>query len=173
MSELSMFQSPPAGAIGGSVAAAPKAVTFMIGTQEYGLPVADVIEIVPIPAMLILVGAPTYLIGLLNRRGRYLPVLDGRILLGEPARYDLARYVIIAGRASANEEHVTPLIGILVDQVCDVRMFEDESLTPLGAGVAAPFLDSVARWADHSVLLFKLEELLALAPSISVDVTSL
>jgi chemotaxis signal transduction protein len=170
MSELNMFQSPPARALRGTVVAAPTAVTFVIGTQEYGLPVADVMEIVPIPAMLILAGAPAYVAGLLNRRGRYLPVLDGRILLGEPARYDLDRYVIIAGRASAHEEHVTPLIGILVDQVCDVRMFEPASLTPLGAGAAAPFLDSIARWADHSVLLFKLEEVLALVPSITMDV---
>jgi purine-binding chemotaxis protein CheW len=170
MSELSMFQSPPAGARGGTTAAAPAAVTFMIGTQQYGLPVTNVFEVVPIPAMLILAGVPAYVAGLLNRRGRYLPVLDGRILLGEPARYDLDRYVIIAGHASANEKHVTPLIGILVDQVCDVRMFEPESLTPLGAGAAASFLDSIARWADRSVLLFKLEELLALVPSITMDV---
>jgi chemotaxis signal transduction protein len=167
-----MVQSPSAG--GGTAAAATTAVTFVIGTQQYGLPVAHVFDVVPIPAMLILAGAPTYLIGVLNRRGRYLPVLDGRILLGEQAPYDLDRYVIIAGRASANnEEHVTPLIGILVDQVCDVSIFEIESLTPLRAGVAAPFLDSIARWADHSVLLFKLEKLLALVPPISVDVIEL
>ena len=108
MPELSIVQSPPVGARGGTAAVATTAMTFAIGTQQYGLPVANVFDVVPIPAMLILAGAPTYLIGVLNRRGRYLPVLDGRILLGEQAPYDLDRYVIIAGRASANNaEHVT------------------------------------------------------------------
>ena len=171
MSQLSMLRSSAREVHSGSLAATPTAVTFVIGTQEYGLPVADVLEIVPMPAMLALAGAPAYLVGLLNRRGRYVPVLDGRILLGEPEQYDVDRYIIIAGRVSANMQHVVPLFGILVDQVCDVRMFETESFTRLAAGAAAPFLDSVARWADGSVLLFSLEELLALTPSISVDVT--
>jgi len=166
-----MLRSLAPTVLGAPSAAALTAVTCIIGTQEYGLPVAAVFEIVPIPAMLILAGGPEYLIGLLNRRGRYVPVLDGRILVGEPVQYDLDQYVIIAGRVSGNGEHGIPLVGILVDQVCDVRMFETESLMPLGAGAAAPFLDSVARWADRSVLLFNVEELLALVPSISVDVT--
>jgi purine-binding chemotaxis protein CheW len=169
MSQLSMLRSSAPEALVGPLAAAPTTVTFAIGTQDYGLSVANVFEIVPIPAMLVLAGAPAYLIGLLNRRGRYLPVLDGRILVGEPVQYDLDRYVIIAGRASANMQHVVPLLGILVDQVRDVCVFETESLTPLGTGTAAPFLDSVTRRADRSVLLFNLEELLALVPSISMD----
>jgi purine-binding chemotaxis protein CheW len=171
MPQLSILRSSVPEALSGPLAAAPTAVTFVIGTQEYGLPVADVVEVVAMPAMLNVAGAPAYLIGLLNRRGRYLPVLDGRMLVGEPVQYDLDRYVIIAGRASANVGDLVPLLGILVDQVCDVRVCATESLTALGAGAAAPFLDSVVRWADRSVLLFNLEELLPLAPSISADVT--
>src|SRR5687768_176139 len=170
MSQFAMLGSSTRDALTGSFATTLTAVTFVIGTQEYGMPVADVLEIVPIPAMLTLPGAPAYLAGLLNRRGRYLPVLDGRILVGEPVRYDVGQHVIIAGGASANMQPITPLVALLVDQVCEVRMFEANSLTPLSSAMAAPFIRGVARWAHHSVLLFSMEQLLALRASISMDV---
>ena len=168
MSQSTQIQPSAPHARRGSSAVLP-AVTFMLGTQEYGLPVADVVEIVPIPAMLTLAGAPPRVVGLLSRRGRYLAVLDGRILVGEPAPYDCDRYVVIAGRASPNTRQVAALVGLLVDRVCDVHVFEAESLTPLRTGAAAPFLRGVARQAARSVLLLGFEELLALAPAISLD----
>jgi chemotaxis signal transduction protein len=119
------------------------------------------------PALLRLAGAPASLVGLLNRRGWYLPVLDSRVLVGEPAQYDLNRYIVIAGRAAGNLQHAAALLGQYDDRVCDVGAFEAESLTPLSSGMAAPFLRGVARCADRSVLLFGLEELRALAPAIS------
>ena len=171
MSQFTMFRSSAREALPGSIGASLTAVTFAIGTQEYGLPVADVLEIVPIPAMLSLAGAPAYLAGLLNRRGRYLPVLDSRVLLDEPVQYDLDRYIIIAGRASASSGPVVPMLGLLIDRMSEVRVFESANLTPLSSAVVAPFLHSVARSADRSVLLFDVEPLLALTPSIGVDVT--
>jgi purine-binding chemotaxis protein CheW len=171
MSEFTLPRPSARDALPGPCAAMLTAVTFEIGAQEYGLSVADVFEIVPIPSMLTLAGGPPYLVGLLNRRGQYLPVLDCRILIGEPVRYDLDRYIIIAGRAAADAQRVVPLLGLLVDQVCDVRVFETESFMPLSSTMVAPFLRGVARWADHSVLLFGMEQLLALTPSIGVDVT--
>ena len=150
--------------------AALPTVTFVVGGQEYGLPVADVLEIVPMPALLTLAGAPANLVGLLNRRGRYLPVLDSRALGGEPVQYDLNQYIIIAGRAAANTQHTVAILGLLVDRVCDVQAFEAENLTALGRTMAAPFLRGVARRPNRSVLLFDLEELLALAPTMSLEV---
>ena len=172
MSQFTMLRSSAHNTRPESFAATLTAVTFLIGTQEYGVPVPGVFAIVPIPAILTVPGAPAYLAGLLNLYGRYLPVLDGRILVGEPIRYDLDQYIIIAGHARAHMQPVVPFLGLLVDQVCEVRIFETDSLTPLSSTMAAPFLRGVARWADRSVLLFSLEQLLALAPSISMEVAS-
>jgi purine-binding chemotaxis protein CheW len=168
MPELTLIHPSAPDAHRGLSAVLPT-VTFVLGAQEYGLPVADVVEIVPIPAMLALAGAPPYLVGLLNRRGRYLAVLDGRILVGEPAPYDCDRYIIIAGHALPGTRQIGALVGLLVDQVCDVHAFDAESLAPLGAGTAAAFLRGIARRATRSVLLFGFEELLALTPAIGIE----
>ncbi len=142
------------------------AVIFAIGPQEYGLPVAEVLEIVRLPSLLTLAGAPAYLCGMLNRRGRQLPVFDGRALVGEPPRYHLNSQIVIAGRTNGGA-HAVPLLGLLVDEVRDVRTFQAGSLTPLNTTTAAAYLRGVVDWDDRSAVLFDLEALLALAPTVT------
>ena len=140
------------------LAPAPDAlvVTFQLGHQHYGLPIAMAREIVRLPALTVLAGAPPALCGLLNLRGQQLPVLDGRVLVGEPALYDLNSQIVIAGRGQ-------PELGLLVDRVHDVYAVADDSIVPIGRPDAAPFLTHVFTIADGSVLLFNLPALLALA----------
>src|SRR5215208_237074 len=87
--------------------------TFQLEHQRYGLALEVVREIVRLPALIMLAGAPPALCGLLNLRGQHLPVLDGRVLVGECSQYDLSSQIVIAGRAQ-------PELGILVDQVNEV-----------------------------------------------------
>ncbi len=148
------------------------AVTFRIGPQQYGLPVAFVIEIVRLPALVTLAGASPAVIGLLNLRGQYVPVLDGRILIGEPVTYTLNNQVVVAGRIEDNI--VIPLLGLLVDQVIDVRTLSLYQLTRIEGGVAASFLSSVIKAGDESVLLFDFDALLHIVPEGTVtNMTSL
>jgi purine-binding chemotaxis protein CheW len=133
-------------------------VTFQIAHQLYGLPLHSVIEIVRLPALVTLAGAPPTLCGLLNLRGQYLPVLDGRALVGEPPRYDLTSQIIIAGREK-------PELGLLVDQVREVCTVAAGQIMPLTRADVAPFLTSVVERAEESVVLIDLPALLALTPS--------
>lgn len=132
-------------------------VTCDIGVQQYGLPIAAVSEVVRLPALLSLAGAPPFLCGLLNLRGTYLPVLNGRILVGEPAVYDLSNQIIIAG-------YDQPAFGLLVDQVGGVQSWAPHKSKPLGKQSAAAFLQAVVTANDTSVVLFDVTALLALVP---------
>ena len=73
-------------------------VTFKIAYQYCALRLAETLEVVRLPALVELAGAPPILCGLLNLRGRYIPVLDARALMGAPATYDLNSQIVIAGR---------------------------------------------------------------------------
>jgi purine-binding chemotaxis protein CheW len=132
-------------------------VTFQIAYQQYALPLAVALEVIRLPALVALAGAPPTLCGLLNLRGRYVPVLDGRVLVGEPAEHDLNSQIVIAGRG-------TPELGLLVDQVRDVRMVAAGQITPISRTDVAPFLASVFDLAEQSVLVFDLAALLTLTP---------
>lgn len=139
------------------------AVTSRIGAQQYGLSVSTVVEIVRLPALLTLAGAPPTIIGLLNLRGHYLPVLDGAILLNEAPTYQLSSQIIILGQAD-QAGTLIPTMGLRVDQVIDVRTLQIERLTPLDRHIAAPFLQGVINDGNDSILLFHPATLLDMVP---------
>jgi purine-binding chemotaxis protein CheW len=130
-------------------------VSFRLGSQQYSLPVAAVCEVVRLPALITLVGAAPALCGLLNLRGLYLPVFDGRLLIGEAASYDLSKQIVIVGRAR-------PELGVIVDQVHGVVRRGGVSSAPLARPLAGSLIESVCE-ADHgSIIGISLLALLAL-----------
>jgi purine-binding chemotaxis protein CheW len=132
-------------------------VTFRIAYQHYALPLATSLEVIRLPALVELAGAPPTLCGLLNLRGRYLPILDARALMGVPTTYDLNSQIVIAGRGK-------PELGLLVDQVREVCTVVAERIAPINRTDVAPFLSSVFDLAEESVLVFDLAALLEYAP---------
>jgi purine-binding chemotaxis protein CheW len=132
-------------------------VTFKIAYQQFALPLAVALEIIRLPALVALAGAPPTLCGLLNLRGRYLPILDARALMGAPVEYDLNSQIVIAGRG-------TPELGLLVDQVRDVCTVPADRVAPINRTDVAPFLTSVFDLAEESVLVFDLAALLTFTP---------
>jgi purine-binding chemotaxis protein CheW len=132
-------------------------VTSTIGAQSYALPIEAVREVVRLPALLTLAGALPFICGMLNLRGNYIPVVDGRILMDEPYTYDLSNQIIILG-------HDEPQMGLLVDAVCDVFPIQNEQSRPIGHHVAAGYLTGVVTMEEGSVILFDVNALLALVP---------
>ncbi len=154
--------SIPEAASQAEAAAAPSflTVTCVIAGQAYGLPIGEVREVVSVPALLPLAGAPAYLPGLLNLRGQFIPVLDARSLVGMPARIAVTDQVIILGGAE-------PEFGLLVDVAQAVRLVSiaPSRATPRRAG--APILGSVVNSGDQAALLLDVDALRALLPDSS------
>jgi purine-binding chemotaxis protein CheW len=150
--------------------AAPQApdtpyLIFAIASQCYAVAVPLVIEIVRMPALTMLSGAPPHLCGLLNWHGQHLAVLDGRALVGQPSSYTLTSQVILIG--PGGDHASAPQLGLLVDEVRRVVAPPPESVTPLVAAMAAPFLTAVIQEQDgSSTILIDGPALLALAPPI-------
>ena len=65
-----------------SEASASGAVVLRLGASRYAVAMADIAEVAPVPGLTRIPGAPTWLAGVANWRGRMLPVLDLRPLLG-------------------------------------------------------------------------------------------
>jgi purine-binding chemotaxis protein CheW len=70
------------------------ALLFPLGPELYALPLAQVREVVPAPALTCLPTAPPFVLGLVSLRGDVLPVLDSGMLLGSPFPAD-PRYVLV------------------------------------------------------------------------------
>ncbi|MEN9935681.1 MAG: hypothetical protein RLZZ387_2260 [Chloroflexota bacterium] len=138
---------------------------FQINDQQYALPVAEVREVVRVPALLTIAGAPPVVCGLLNLRGSYLPVIDGRRLVGAPPHISLASQIVIAGIAEDTRAD-RPVLGLLVDHVLAVRSYAPEQCVPIDQRGAEPFLRAVLRGPDGAALLCDLAELRRLAPAV-------
>jgi purine-binding chemotaxis protein CheW len=133
-------------------------VTFHIGRQRYGLPVADVHEVVLLPALITLAGAPPLVAGVVNVRGCYLPVLSGRRLLGEVDAFDLNSHLIIAGRGRSE-------LALHVDRVSDVQTCQPRMIARYDLA-QTPLHQQIADHEDAAVLVLDLAQLCHLAPAL-------
>ena len=112
------------------VAAKPgRYLTFRLGRESYGLPVLGVREIIrlcpitPVPKM------PSYVKGVINLRGKVIPILDLRAKFQLSAeRYDERACIVIVqvGTPPAN----VALMGAMVDAVEDVVQLREAELEP-------------------------------------------
>lgn len=59
-------------------------IVFALGSENYAFPSTQVQEVRPLAELTVLPGTPTFVAGLLNVRGRIVPVLDLRPLFGLP-----------------------------------------------------------------------------------------
>lgn len=104
------------------------AVTFSLAEQRYALPLDAVLQVVRLPALTTVAGAPPTICGLLNLQGQFLPVLDGRVLVGAEPVYSLDSCILILAQDGQ------PTIGLLADTVEAVRTFSAKSLTAVTHG---------------------------------------
>ncbi len=147
---------------------APRGEYLVLSVQDvlYGLEAPRVQEIVSLPALTPVAEAPSYLAGLLNYRGAVIPVLDLGRRLGHPARrYQLGDIVVVV--LPAEPRGNWHQLGLIVNQVLDVRRWTDEAIEPVpafeGRGLLrARFLQGIVQLDERMVQLLALEEVLAL-----------
>ncbi|MDB4875882.1 MAG: chemotaxis protein CheW [Gemmatimonadetes bacterium] len=102
---------------------------FRVGETMYGCDVADAQEIVPLRRMTRLPGAPACVRGLINMRGTIVTVLDLGVRV-DPQRAPAREGSILLVR------HGERLVGVVVDEVLDVRGLDIEAGDAATAGGA-------------------------------------
>lgn len=90
-------------------------LTFMAGEEKYGFHILDVTDIIEIPHITLIPTTPPYVLGLMNLRGKAVPVIDFRRKLGLPEYdYDSRSCIIVL-------EINTLQCGVRVDRISDVE----------------------------------------------------
>ena len=101
-----------------------KHLTLMLGKEEYGVAVRDVREIVgPMPITPV-PGTAAHVLGVVNLRGKVVPVLDLRARLGLPRATIAPRSCIVVCQGPAGQ------IGLLVDSVLEVVAIPESDCEP-------------------------------------------
>jgi purine-binding chemotaxis protein CheW len=100
-------------------------LVFKLGDAEFGLPIAAVVEVAPLPSQITrLPKAPKFLEGVVNLRGEVLPVVDQR------RRFDMPALENTEGRRLVIIKTDRHRAGLIVDSVLDVLRIHPENVDP-------------------------------------------
>lgn len=149
---------------GSENADATKYLVFLLGDETYAVEVVRVEEVLEFTTIARVPRVPDYLLGVINLRGRVLPVMDLRSRLGLEAveRTDDTRLIVINTRCGGDQISLTAL----ADSVIGVLDIENDVIEPAprfeSAGDASEsiVLAGIARLSDRIVLLMDVDHLL-------------
>lgn len=133
-------------------------VLFRVGDVEYAVPASDVLQMESFDGATPIPNAPPYVAGIVQVRGRVVPVVDLRVRFGLPAApRTLDTRVVVA-------QHGDRVVGLLVDLAREVARLDPEQLKPPPQMVVAHsggMVRAIGQHATRMVMLVDLEKLLA------------
>ncbi|MBN2714307.1 MAG: purine-binding chemotaxis protein CheW [Deltaproteobacteria bacterium] len=134
-------------------------VTFSLATEEYGVSILLVQEIIGYRTLTQIPGVPSFVKGMLNLRGAVVPVIDLRVRFGmtqrEYDKFTVIVIVVVQGRT----------MGIIVDGVSDVVSFEASQVQPtppVAAAVRTDYISGMGQKDDKFVILLDVDKMLSL-----------
>jgi purine-binding chemotaxis protein CheW len=139
-------------------------LVFEVEGQRYGLPTTDVRELVRAVTITPLPNAPAVIEGVVNVRGRVLPVLDMRARFRLPARpLDPSDHFIVATAGARG-------VILHVDGATHLALIDEASIQPSPTlGPSATYVAGVAKLEDGMVLIHDLTTFLSDAEAASLD----
>lgn len=105
-------------------------LTFALSEEYYGIEIRHVIEIIGLQPITKVPELPEYICGIINLRGKIIPVMDVRIRFKKPYREynDRTCFIVI--------ELLNSSMGLIVDSVEEVLTIpESEVVAPSGASI--------------------------------------
>jgi purine-binding chemotaxis protein CheW len=125
-------------------------LTFDLADEEYGVNIAGVTEIVGMQRIMPIPDMPRYLRGVINLRGKVIPLMDVRLRFGMPERdYDERTVIIVM------EVDDAP-VGLIVDGVREVRDIPAGHIDQrgqMGRGGARSVIAGIGRVGDRVAVL--------------------
>jgi purine-binding chemotaxis protein CheW len=139
---------------------AGKYLTFLLGHESYGLPVLKVREIIRVVDITPVPHVPPYVKGVINLRGKLVPVLDLRIRFDLQAReFTESTCIIVAQVKSVSGGTIH--MGFIVDGVEEVLNFtqDDIETTPdFGMKLATEYLPGMANVKGKVIALLDIDQ---------------
>ena len=145
-----------------TTATAAKYLTFALGNEEYAVSVLKVREIIKMMDITAVPQVPPYVKGVVNLRGRVIPVVDLRLKFGLAAVEYSERTCIVVVEPGLQDG--AALMGLIVDAVSDVLTIATDDLTNAAdvcASKEAGYVESLARVKGRVKILLNIDRLLS------------
>ncbi len=141
---------------------AGKYLTFELGREVYGLEILKVQEIIGMMNVTSVPRTPKFVRGVINLRGKVIPVIDLRLKFAMDVREDTERTCIIVVQVAKDDEVVT--MGIIVDEVSEVLDVESSQLEPppsFGETVDTDYILAMGKIGEKVVMLLDVDKVLS------------
>lgn len=138
-----------------------KYLTFTLASEEYGIGILKIKEIIGMMPITSVPQTPSFVKGVVNLRGKVIPVVDLRLKFGMPAIDYTERTCIIVVEISGQFSAVK--IGIVVDAVSEVLNIKAEDIdnTPaFGTRINTDYILGMAKMGDRVKILLDIDKVL-------------
>lgn len=150
----------------GSVTDGVQYVSFMLVGEEYGVPITQVQEIIRYESLTRVPQSSEFVRGVLNLRGRVMPVIDLRrkFNLADTEADRSTRIIVVDVEGSS--------MGMIVDQVSEVITIDPQKIEPapeLGTKVKTDYIRGMGKLEDRLVILLDIDKVLTAAETAEVS----
>ncbi|BCA79155.1 chemotaxis protein CheW [Desulfuromonas sp. AOP6] len=134
-----------------------KFLTFHLGKEDYGIEIRYVTEIIGVQKITDVPDMPDYIKGVINLRGKVIPVMDVRARFKLPARaYDDRTCIIVV-------QYNETAVGLVVDEVSEVANIASDQIEPpprTNRGKSSRFFKGMGKMEEDVKILLDVERLL-------------
>lgn len=134
-----------------------KFLTFSLGNEFYGIEIKYVTEIVGMQPITEVPELPSYIRGIINLRGKIIPVMDVRLRFKKPLREynDRTCIIVVDIRDVA--------IGLIIDSVSEVMSIPEGDIVPppeVNKGLGNKFIKGIGKFGNEVKLILDCDKLL-------------
>jgi purine-binding chemotaxis protein CheW len=159
---------------------AARYLTFTLQGEFYALDIREITEIIEFRSLTVVPMMPSFIRGVLNLRGRVLPVIDLAARFGQSATTVVRRTGIIVVQTPhdpdnpGSTEHATG-IGIMVDGVNKVVHLDDRDIEPppaFGVGIRSDFISGMAKHDGAFIIVLDVGKVLSMEEMVQLGRTA-
>lgn len=148
-------------AAGATAFAAGKFLSFYLSKEEYGIAILKVREIIGMVDVTPLPRTPDFVRGVINLRGKIIPVIDLRLKFGmPPADYTNETCIVVVDVGREGESSVQ--VGCIVDTVSEVLNVDNEQFeaAPRCANASGDYIAGLGKLKDRVLILLDIDKVI-------------
>lgn len=149
---------------------AGKYLTFKLANETYGIQILKVQEIIGLMSITNVPRTPDFVRGVINLRGKVIPVIELRKKFGMESIEDTDHTCIIVVQVNGPTGLIT--MGVLVDEVSEVIDISDEQLEPapsFGTNIDTAFILAMGKIGETVVILLDIDKVLTTSELSSIS----
>jgi len=134
-------------------------LTFTLGDEVFALDISSVREVLEYTTITKVPRTPEYIRGVINLRGRAVPVVDVRLKFGMPETARTVNTCIIIVEVKLEGEET--VLGALADSVKEVMDIEPKDVEPaprMGTSIKADFIKGIGKHNDDFIIILDIDK---------------